>query len=172
MTLADFRRLRRRVIAATGAAKQVLLWRYLREKARRGVWDDRYCMNASGGPGVTPKLRKAIMRATAAGLRCSSTKRFPVGGGSWHQARDERGRGRAADLGLPPSLIGTSKGRDRLVAFQKAELARFRHSRPRWQEVIGPDNRAIVLKGAETDLVEGTFLENQHDNHVHLADAS
>lgn len=169
MTLSDFRRLRQRVIAASGAAKQTLLWRYLRAKAERGVWDDRYCMNASGGPNVTPKLRRAIMRATAAGLRCSSTKRFPTGGGSWHQARDAQGRGRAVDLGLPPALIGTLKGRQRLVDFQRREFSR---GGAFWQEVIGPDNSRCILRGRVAALAEGSALENQHDNHVHLADDS
>ena len=109
------------------------------------------------------------MRGFAAGLVPTSTLRFPVGGGSWHQARDEKGRGRAVDMGLRPDLIGTLKGRQRMVDFQRSEFSR---GGAFWQEVLGPDNSRCILKGHVTTLAEGTALENQHDTHVHLADAS
>ena len=162
----QFRRLRRRVMAATGPVRDLLLRRYLRQKAARGIWDDRYCAYWNVSPNVTLALRSAIMRAYAAGLVPTSTLRFPVGGGSWHQARDSRGRGRAVDFGNRRILIGKKKGLLRMLAFQHAEV-----NRGGWEEVIGPDNALCVLKGVRVPLREGTALENQHDNHVHLADA-
>jgi hypothetical protein len=83
-------------------------------------------------------------------------------GGPWDRLRY---RDRAVDFGVPGPLIGTAQGRDRLVAFQR-ELAR----RPRGlAELFGPDNAACVKNGAIRPLAEGTDLENQHDNHVHVA---
>lgn len=172
MTDLEFKFLRKRVMASSGGDRVVLLRRYLRAKAERGIWDDRYCAYWNVSANVTPKLRAAIMRGFAKGLVPTSTLRFPVGGGSWHQARDVKGRGRAVDMGLRRGLIATLLGRRRMVRFQLAELERHRASRPHWQELLGPDNSAAVLKGAETDLREGTFLEEQHDTHVHIADAS
>lgn len=167
MTLADFRRLRRRVLDAAGSARTVLLRRYLREKARRGIWDPRYCAFFDVSPDVTPKLKKAIMRGFAIGLVPTSTKRSGPASDSWHNARDEKGRGRAVDMGLRPDKAGTAKGRELLVQFQRAE-----HNRGGWREVIGPDNGLIILRGVRTNLTEGTALEEDHDDHTHLADAS
>jgi hypothetical protein len=66
---------------------------------------------------------------------------------------------------------GTAEARRELVKFQKSELSRFRRrlSPVRHKEILGPDNGAIVLRGYETDLSEGTGLEQAHDNHVHIA---
>ena len=167
MTIARFRELRRRVLAATGSARATLLRRYLKEKARRGVWDVRYFAYNGVDPNVTPKLKRAAMRAYAAGLVPTSTTGGVHAPGSYHGQRDERGRGRAIDIGNRRELIGTAEGRRRMIRFQHAELARGGYV-----EVIGPDNGAVVLRGQRTTLIEGTDLEQMHDTHVHLADAS
>ena len=104
-------------------------------------------------------LSPAIARAHARGLVVTSTNDGKHAATSFHY------RDRAVDFGVPGPLIGTAQGRDRLVAFQR-ELAR----RPRGlAELFGPDNAACVKNGAIRPLAEGTDLENQHDNHVHVA---
>lgn len=105
---------------------------------------------------VTRRVKRAIVRGTNAGLVVTSTRRASrfVGDNSFHMS------GHAVDM--------AATSRARMVAFQRKELWRFR----RWhnhKEILGPDNNAVVLGGVETDLQEGNPLENQHDNHVHLA---
>lgn len=169
MTVRAFRKLRRRVRAAAGSARATLLRRYLKAKAARGAWDVRYFAYNSVDPNVTPRLKRAAIRAYADGLVPTSSTGGVHAPGSWHGQRDEHGRGRAVDFGVRRELIGTAEGRERLVRFQLREHARGGRF---WQEVIGPDNSAVILRGAEADLAEGSALETQHDNHVHLADAS
>jgi len=100
------------------------------------------------------RVRRAIVRGVNAGLYVTSTTDGQHATGSYHYS------GRAVDM--------AANTRARMVAFQRDELRRFR----RWhkhREIIGPDNEAIVLRGSETALAEGTPLETMHDNHVHLA---
>ena len=146
------------------------LRRFLKAKARLGWWDDRYCAYYGVSPAVNRGCRRAIMRGYAAGLVPTSTKRLPVSStASFHRRRNARGEGMAVDLGLRRELVGTAAGRDRMAGFQRAELRRRRVGRIAPVELNGPDNAAIVLRGAETDLAEGSPLETDHDDHVHEA---
>lgn len=169
MTLRAFRRLRKRVLKATGGAKTILLRRYLREKARRGKWDKRYFAYNNIDSNVTPRLKRAAMRAYAIGLVPTSSTSGGHSPNSWHFQKDEQGRGRAVDFGNRRELIGTAKGRERMVRFQRSEFARGGGF---WVEVIGPDNNMIILNHHHSPLSEGTILENMHDTHVHIADSS
>lgn len=101
------------------------------------------------------RVKRVIVRGINHGLTVTSTRRGPrfPGDKSWHT------QGRAVDMAGPWAAM---------VRFQCSELARFRRFR-KHKEIIGPDNRAIVLRGRETDLTEGTGLETQHDTHVHIA---
>lgn len=115
----------------------------------------KWMLNGHSGD-ISWRCKRAIVRGVNHELVVTSTRRMPrfPGDDSYHIY------GRAVDL--------ASRSRINMVSFQRAELKRFR----RWHkhmEIIGPDNQAIVLKGSETDLVEGTPLEDEHDNHVHLA---
>lgn len=139
-------------------------------KAKRGIWDPRMCSIHGCDPRVNLGCRRFITRGYAAKLIPTSTLRFPVGGGSYHQARNEEGQGMAADLGVVPALVGTKTHRRRLVEFQRAEFEAWeKGERPRLVELIGPGNQRVVLRGKHVPLVEGTALENQHDNHCHGA---
>lgn len=134
-----------------------------------GRFDKRMCAYYGVSPHVNAGCRAAICRAFAAGLVPTSTKRTGSNG-SFHNARNARGEGMAVDFGLRRTLIGTRKGLDRMTTFQRKELWRYRKERLHGMiELIGPDNRMTVLKGRETDLAEGTALEQMHDNHVHEA---
>lgn len=169
MTLRDrARRLRREYVAnPTRAALRA----YLIVQARRGIYDERMFRYYDVSPFVNAACRRAVVRAYADGLVPTSTRRLPVSRtASFHQRRNSRGEGMAVDFGLIERHIGTRYGRDKMVAFQRAELRRDR-SRAilGLTELIGPDNEAIILRGRETDLVEGTALEQQHDTHVHEA---
>ena len=104
-------------------------------------------------------LRRIILRAHEGGLVVTSTNDGSHAATSYHY------RDRAVDFGLPGPLVNTSEGRDRLVRFQRA-LARQPGG---LSELFGPDNAANVKNGRRISLAEGTALENQHDNHVHVA---
>ena len=142
------------------------LW--LTAKARAGKFDPRMCAYYGVSPKVNADCRKAICRAYAAGLVPTSTLRTGSGG-SYHNQRDANGDGRGVDFGLRRQLVGTQRGLARMIKFQRQEHWRRRAGKIDPIELIGPDNRLIVLRGRETDLAEGTGLEQQHDNHVHEA---
>jgi hypothetical protein len=164
MALTRLQELRRRYFATRS---NVVLIRYLRLKARLGRWDDRYTRLPFGkDPNVSPKVRAFIMRGYAAGLVTTSTTGGQHAPGSFHLQRDSHGRGRAADMGLRADLIGTPKGRARMVRFQADEFDRQRQTGA--IELIGPANNLVVLRGVPVVLGEGTALEDQHDNHVHF----
>jgi hypothetical protein len=146
---------------------RALLRAYLIIQAKRGKWDKRMCRYYGVSPHVNPGCRRAIVRAYAHGLVPTSTLRS--GSGSYHAARNAAGEGKAVDFGLIERHIGTKYGRDKLATFQRKEHWRYTKGRINPAELIGPNNRLIVLRGAQTDLAEGTALENQHDNHVHEA---
>lgn len=129
--------------------------------------------------GVSPRVnagcRAAIVRGYAALVVPTDTLR-PVGSsGSFHAQRNRAGEGLAVDFGnvagKRPGERGWPTGRKRLVTFQRKEHWRHRNGRLPGDlvELIGPDNELTVLRDRETDLVEGTPLEQQHDNHVHEA---
>jgi hypothetical protein len=118
--------------------------------------------NFNGHPrNVTWQIRRVITRGNRAGLVVTSTTGGVHAAFSYHRPifGARRNRGRAVDM---------AGSRAAMVSFQKAEVRRFRRFR-RHKEIIGPDNAAIVLRQQETNLVEGTGLETQHDNHVHIA---
>ena len=115
----------------------------------------------SGHPGnISWRMKRVVVRGVNHGLKVTSTTGGVHAPGSYHY------RGRAVDFGH--QRPGTAEARRELVAFQKSELSRYRRWRQH-KEIIGPDNGAIVLRGYETDLSEGTALEQAHDNHVHIA---
>lgn len=155
------RRARDRYLKAPSRAS---LRAYLILKARTATWDARYC-RYYGIPahGITPWVKAYLTRGVAAGLVPTATTNGVHSPTSFH--RD----GRAGDLGLPVSLIGTKRGRKRLERFQGAEYAR--RKRLGHTELLGPVNGLCVLTGRPVTLAEGAALENQHDNHVHGAHA-
>jgi hypothetical protein len=141
---------------------------YLRVKAARGTYDKRFFSYYNISDNIVDRAKNAATRGYAAGLVPTSTLRFPVGGGSFHNARDAQGRGKALDQGLIEKEIGTDVGRRRMVRYQRAEFEAWSNGkRPGMVELIGPDNNLIVLRGRHARLPEGSPLENQHDNHVH-----
>jgi hypothetical protein len=114
----------------------------------------------NGHPGnVTPAVKKMIVRAVRAGLVVTSTTDGRHAKNSHHYV------GQAVDLGLPGALVGTERGRRRMVGFQRREA----RNAGRFLELFGPDNAANVKNGAPYALAEGTALESNHDTHVHGA---
>lgn len=144
---------------------------YLIQKAKRGRWDSRYCRYYGLSPDVNAACKEFITRGYAVGLVPTSTTRWPLSNsGSYHQRRNERAEGMAVDLGLIERHIGTKYGTDKMANFQRKEHRAFvAGKRKNMLELIGPDNRATILRGVQTDLGEGTALETQHDTHVHGA---
>ncbi len=146
-----------------------LLRLYLILKARTGVWDARYCRHYNVSTAVNLACKKFIIRSYAKGLVPTSTAR-PVGTPSYHSRRDSNGDALAVDMGLVRKEIGTRRGRRRMVAVQRSEYSAFLvGKRPRMIELIGPDNKAVVLRGTQSTLDEGSALETAHDNHLHAA---
>lgn len=119
----------------------------------------------NGHPGnITDKTKKAIVRGVHAGLVVTSTTDGTHSPGTKHKPyNNASGLGQAADM--------AAWSRTKMVNHQKAELARHRRGDIRLYELIGPDNGAIILGGAETDLGEGGALEQAHDNHDHVSPA-
>lgn len=148
-------RLRKRAIGARSKPERAYWTRaLLRARARARVWDDRML---NGHPAPDQRLRPVIMRAVASGLIVTSTTGDRHAPTSWHYKR------RAVDFGN--RAPGTGQARQRMVAFQRSE-ARHPH---RFRELFGPANDANVKNGQRITLAEGTPLEDQHDNHVHVA---
>ena len=115
---------------------------------------------------VTRAVKRGTRRGVAAGLVPTATTNGTHAVGSYHS----RNPGQAIDLGLPSWMVGTSRGRRRMVNFQRKEYNAWRAgNRPQMVELIGPDNNMIVLRGVHSPLPEGSPLENMHDNHVHEA---
>lgn len=127
-------------------------------RGRFAVRFHRWMLNGHAG-NVTPACKRFIVRATRAGLVVTSTT------GGAHAATSYHYSGRAVDVGLPGPLIGTAKGKRRMVRFQRAEA---RHP-SRFLELFGPANSLCVKNGRRLSLAEGTALEDLHDTHVHGA---
>jgi hypothetical protein len=144
---------------------------FLNLKARLGIFDARMCMHFGVDPKVNAGCRAAICRAYAAGLVPTSTTGGNHAAHSFHKRKNARGEGQAVDIGLRADHVGSAAGAKRLAAFQRAEHLRFHSGKLRHDlvELIGPTNSPAVLRDVETDLQEGSPLENQHDNHVHEA---
>lgn len=130
-------------------------------RGRFAVRFHRWMLN--GHPGnVTPACQRFIVRATRAGLVVTSTTGGSHARTSFHFSKP---LGRAVDVGLPATLVGTEKGKRRMVRFQRAEA---RHP-SRFFELFGPANSLCVKNGQRISLTEGSALENLHDTHVHGA---
>ena len=112
------------------------------------------------------RIAACVKRAHGYGLVVTSTTDGQHAPGSYH------GQKRAIDVGfsakdlqrLPPEIR-----RAKLVSFQRREFNNFKRSPDSYREIIGPDNNMIVLRGAHCPLAEGTRLEQQHDDHVHVS---
>jgi hypothetical protein len=156
--------LRRARAAYLKARTSPRLRTYLTFKARLGRFDERMCHYYQVNTAVNAGCRSAICRGYAAGLVPTSTTGGQHATGSYHY------RHMAVDFGLRRDLVGTAKGMTMLKTFQRKEHWRHRVGKlPHLVELIGPDNGLVVLRGRETNLIEGTPLETQHDNHVHEA---
>lgn len=104
---------------------------------------------------VTERIKTIVVAANKAGLYVTATTNGTHASTSYHY------QGRAVDVAAPMDSAGIA----RMVKFQR-ELA----SHPAgFLEVFGPDNGACVKNGVRISLAEGTALEDQHDNHVHVA---
>jgi hypothetical protein len=134
-------------------------------KAKVGVWDDRYCMYYRVPTNVNAATKAVIARAYAVGLVPTATTNGVHAPGSYHYD------GRAVDIGLRREDLNAA-GRTRLEKFQHDEFKRFENGTTKYLELIGPNNSLVVLRGVQAPLVEGSALENQHDNHVHVAAAT
>lgn len=118
-----------------------------------------------GHPGnITLAVRRVIVRAVNHDLVVTSTTGGAHSSTSFHFSKP---RGRAVDFGVESALVGTSKQRSRLVAFQKFLVRRFGCGA--FLELFGPDNAFNCKNGRSVSLDEGSALENAHDNHVHVA---
>lgn len=161
-TAARMRRARRKYLR-TRNAKTLRV--YLISKARLGRWDRRYCSYWGVDPNISADARRFVTAAYAHGLVATSTTGGRHATGSYHFRRDALGRGRGADVGNRKPLIGTAEGLERMQGHQLHEFEIRGRTNP--QELIGPLNDKIVLRGSATVLGEGTALEQAHDTHVH-----
>jgi hypothetical protein len=124
----------------------------------------------NGHPGnVSRAVKRAIVRGVNAGLVVTSTTDGVHSPTSLHSPSGPLRRGRAVDLGLRPSEVGTIEGRRKLRAHQRSEFRRFRSNPTRFRELIGPVNDRVVLRARHAPLPEGSGLEDQHDDHLHVA---
>lgn len=104
---------------------------------------------------VTAGIRAVVVRANRNGLYVTSTT------GGTHSPTSYHYSGRAVDVAAPMTAAGVQQ----MIAFQR-KLAQ----RPgAFVELFGPANDACVKNGQPLTLAEGTALEQQHDNHVHVA---
>jgi hypothetical protein len=105
---------------------------------------------------VSLAVKRVIVRAVNRGLVVTSTRRLPrfPGDQSFHL------QGRAVD-------VADKDGRRApMVDFQRFLVRRFGCSA--FLELIGPDNSLNCKNGRRMTLDEGSALEDQHDNHVHV----
>lgn len=122
-----------------------------------------------GHPGnIARAVRRIIVRGVNHGLIVTFTTDGSHAPGSWHKILPPRNLlGRAVDLGVIPLLVGTAEARRRLVAFQAFLIDTFGPGT--FHELFGPDNSLCVKNGVRITLLEGSDLEDMHDNHVHVA---
>lgn len=143
---------------------------YLVLKARLGIDDDRFFSYWGVDRNVTPTLRKIARKGYAMGLVPTSTTGGIHATGSYHGRKDPQGRGRGLDMGNRKDLAGTSKGTARMIRLQR--WAHHNWRKLGLAELIGPDNNLTVLRSKETNLGEGSALEQMHDTHDHFGDPS
>lgn len=121
----------------------------------------------NGCPGnINRRCRRVIIRGVNHGLVVTATTNGTHAPGSWHRILPPRNfLGAAVDFGhMRP---GTKEAREEEAAFQR-DLIRT-HGAKAFRELFGPDNGWNVRNGVRVPLGEGTPLESQHDNHVHVA---
>jgi hypothetical protein len=132
-------------------------------------------MRFDGHPShVTRRIRRVIRRAHRHGLVVTATTDGAHAPSSWHLIIPGRNRrGRAVDLGFSRHDLATLPGHTRrriLIDFQSAEYQRAkRYGWRTYLELLGPKDGLCILQGRPVGLVNGTALENAHDNHVHVA---
>lgn len=108
----------------------------------------------NGRPGnVNRRVKRTIRRAVNAGLYVTSTT------GGRHASTSYHYTGNAVDVSGPWH---------KMVAFQRAEHRRGL-GRSGYLELFGPDNFAGLKNGRRITLGEGSWLEQLHDSHVHIA---
>jgi hypothetical protein len=128
-----------------------------------------------GHPGnVTRRVRAVISRAHKHGLVVTSTTDGGHADWSWHKVILGRNRlGHAVDVGFSQrdiDRLSPHQRRRRLIEFQTAEYKRAKRLLWRsYKELLGPHDGLCILQGRPVGLVNGTVLENAHDNHVHVA---
>jgi hypothetical protein len=123
---------------------------------------------------VTRRVKYVIRRAHKHGLVVTSTTDGGHADFSWHKIVLGRNRrGHAVDVGFTQHDIdhlSPHERRRRLIDFQTSEYKRARRLGFRtYKELLGPHDGLCILQGRPVGLVNGTALENQHDNHVHVA---
>jgi hypothetical protein len=134
----------------------------LAAKAKLGIWDAKYASYYHVPvKGLHPDVKKAITRAYAKDLVPTATTNGVHAPMSLHSI------GHAVDIGCRNPA--DPKQRANLLRFQRGEHWRAQTGRVKYQEILGPINSLVVLRGKFTDLSEGSALEEQHDNHVHVA---
>lgn len=125
-------------------------------------------------PNVTRRVKATINRAHKHGLIVTATTDGVHATASWHTPLAGRNRkGCAVDVGFSVrdlQRLTVEQRRAKLVAFQVAEYRYAKRFKFRtFLEILGPDNRYVLMRGERADLVEGSALETQHDSHCHIA---
>ena len=120
----------------------------------------------NGHPGnISDACKRAIVRGVRAGLVVTATTDGDHSATSLHYPRNTAsGLGEAVDFGLKASDLGNPKAVALRERFQRQEFARGVGN---YRELFGPSNTHNAKNGQPTRLVEGTALEQAHDNHVH-----
>lgn len=121
----------------------------------------------NGHPGnITRACRRAAKRIVRAGLVVTATTDGQHAATSLHFPRPpRRKKGHAVD-GAPLNSLSHEKRLARLRRFQRAELRRGVRL---YDELFGPINGACIKNGVQITLANHSALEDQHDNHVHIA---
>jgi hypothetical protein len=128
-----------------------------------------------GHPGnVTRRIKYVIRRAHKRPLVATATTDGSHAAGSWHKIiRGRNRRGRAVDVGFTQRDLARLSPHERrriLIDFQTSEYKRAKRLGWRtYKELLGPHDGLCILQGRPVRLVNGTAVENAHDNHVHVA---
>lgn len=132
------------------------------KQARLAVQRDAAAVKAARKPdfngcpqNVSDAIRKMIVRANRNGLYVTATTNGTHASTSYHYS------GRAVDVAAPMTAAGI-----KLMSDFQLKLVK---DPGKYVELFGPVNNACVKNGVRITLAEGTSLENQHDNHVHIA---
>jgi len=117
----------------------------------------------NGHPKLSDKQLGRVVRYAVlyCGLVVTATNDGVHASGSYHY------KNRAVDLGVRDGIAGTAAGLRRL---KRAQIRIRKHFGDAFfTEYFGPYNDQCVRNGRRINLAEGTPLENQHDNHIHVA---